>query len=473
MAAANPARLPMKTTARSSVTTGLTVSAVVLAAASLTAPAAAQLAPVAPASRAAVTDVGDAPTRLPPAYPMPYLDPSPAAIKTVMDRVLGYIEREAPVGMVDTAGATVAVDRLARGHAFKPGFRLTSYEWGVTYAGALLAGQVTGDRRYTRYAADRVNFVADVAARYRATRADPQATPVRNMLAPDRLDDSGAMSAALIKVQRAGLGNRNVRPQIDVYLDWIAHRQFRMADGTLARQRPLPVTLWLDDLYMSVPGLAQMGALTGERRYLDDAVRQILQFSQRMFVADNGLYMHSWAEGMDPHPAFHWGRANGWAVVAMVELLDVLPADHPGRPAVLAQLKAHIAGLAKVQSGTGLWHQLLDRPDSYLETSASAMYAYAMARAINRGWIDRRAYAPVALLAWQGVSTKVSPAGEVEDVCVGTGVGFDPAFYYYRPRHVRAAHGYGPVLLAGAEVIAMLRNGGPIPGGNGQGIVFR
>ncbi|MET0375763.1 MAG: glycoside hydrolase family 88 protein, partial [Rhizorhabdus sp.] len=246
-----------------------------------------------------------------------------------------------------------------------------------------------------------------------------------------------------------------------------------MPDGTLARQRPLPVTLWLDDLYMSVPGLAQMGALTGERRYYDDAVRQILQFSQRMFVADKGLYMHSWVEGMDPHPAFHWGRANGWAVVAMVELLDVLPADHPGRPAVLAQLKAHVAGLARVQSGTGLWHQLLDRPDSYLETSASAMYAYAIARAINHGWIDRRAYAPVALLAWQGVSTKVSAAGEVEDVCVGTGVGFDPAFYYYRPRHVRAAHGYGPVLLAGAEVIAMLRNGAPMKPGNGQGVIFR
>lgn len=445
-----------------------------IAAALLAAPAVAQLVPVAPpASTAAVTDVGDAPTRLPPAYPMPYRDPSATAIKAVMDRVLGYIEREAPIGMVDARGTPVAVGRLMPASVFKPGFRLTSYEWGVTYAGALLAGQVTGDARYTRYAADRVNFVADVAARYRTTRADAEATPVRNMLAPDRLDDSGAMSAALIKVQRAGLANRNVRPQIQVYLDWIANRQFRMPDGTLARQRPLPVTLWLDDLYMSVPGLAQMGALTGERRYYDDAVRQILQFSQRMFVADKGLYMHSWVEGMDPHPAFHWGRANGWAVVAMVELLDVLPADHPGRPAVLAQLKAHVAGLARVQSGTGLWHQLLDRPDSYLETSASAMYAYAIARAINHGWIDRRAYAPVALLAWQGVSTKVSAAGEVEDVCVGTGVGFDPAFYYYRPRHVRAAHGYGPVLLAGAEVIAMLRNGAPMKPGNGQGVIFR
>lgn len=436
-------------------------------------PANAQLAPLTgPRNSAAISDVNDAATRLPPPYPMSYLKPSEAAVKTVLDRVLGYIERETAIGMADAQGNPVAINRVGRDSKFQQGFRPTSYEWGVTYAGALLAGEVTGDRRYTRYAADRINFVADVAAHYRKAGGDPHATPVRNMLAPDRLDDSGAMSAALIKAERAGLTNANVRPQIEVYLDWITKRQFRMGDNTLARQRPLPVTLWLDDLYMSVPGLAQMGALTGDRRYHEDAVRQILQFSKRMFVADKGLYMHAWVEGMEPHPAFHWGRANGWAVMAMVELLEVLPADHPGRSAVLDQLRAHLAGLAKLQSGIGLWHQLLDRPDSYLETSASAMFAYSIARAVNRGWVDRRAFAPVAMLAWNGVSTKISNRGEVEDVSVGTGVGFDPAFYYFRPRHVRAAHGYGPVLLAGAEIIAMLRKGAPIAAGNGQGLVF-
>ncbi|WP_347303014.1 glycoside hydrolase family 88 protein [Croceibacterium sp. TMG7-5b_MA50] len=436
-------------------------------------PAQAQLAADATgADRTPVSREGDPPTRLPPAYPMPYLRPTEATVKTAMDRVLAFIEQDTPVGLMDGAGRSVALDAANGQSKLRPGFLLTSYEWGVTYAGALLAGEITRDPRYTNYAAERINFVSDVAARYRAQGGDARATPVRNMLAPDRLDDSGAMSAALIKAQRANLANANVRPQIDVYLDWISNRQFRMPDKTLARQRPLPVTLWLDDLYMSVPGLAQMGALTGERRYFDDAVRQIQQFSARMFVPETGLYMHAWAEGMEPHPAFHWGRANGWALMAMVELLEVLPQDHPGRDAVLAQYRAHVTGLARVQSGTGLWHQLLDRPDSYLETSASAMYAFAIARGVNRGWIERTAHAPVAMLAWNGVSTKINAAGEVEDVCVGTGVAFDPAFYYYRPRHVRAAHGYGPVLLAGAEVIAMLRGGSPLDGGNGQGLVF-
>jgi rhamnogalacturonyl hydrolase YesR len=125
---------------------------------------------------------------------------------------------------------------------------------------------------------------------------------------------------------------------------------------------------------------------------------------------------------------------------------------------VLQQLRAHVKGLAAYQDGTGLWHQLIDRNDTYLETSATAIYAYSMARAINRGYIDKRAYAPAVILAWNAVATKVNAKGQVEGTCVGTGMGFDTAFYAYRPVNVYAAHGYGPVLLAGAEVITMIKN---------------
>jgi rhamnogalacturonyl hydrolase YesR len=144
--------------------------------------------------------------------------------------------------------------------------------------------------------------------------------------------------------------------------------------------------------------------------------------------------------------------------MTLVELLDVLPANHTSRPAVLDLLKAHAKGLAVRQSGSGFWHQLLDRPDSYLETSATAIYVYSIARAVNRGWLDPLAYAPMTLLAWNAIATKVTAGGQVEGTCVGTGMGFDPAFYYHRPINVFAAHGYGPVLLAGAEVINLLKN---------------
>jgi rhamnogalacturonyl hydrolase YesR len=141
--------------------------------------------------------------------------------------------------------------------------------------------------------------------------------------------------------------------------------------------------------------------------------------------------------------------------MAMAELLDVLPADHPSRPAVLALFKQHAAGLTAHQGHAGLWHQLLDRRESYEETSASAMYVFAMARGINRGWLDARAFGPAVAIGWSAVAGKVNAKGQVENVCVGTGVGWEPMFYMYRPTHLLAAHGYGPVLLAGAEMIEL------------------
>ncbi|HEY5552858.1 MAG TPA: glycoside hydrolase family 88 protein, partial [Opitutaceae bacterium] len=122
--------------------------------------------------------------------------------------------------------------------------------------------------------------------------------------------------------------------------------------------------------------------------------------------------------------------------------------------------RAHAAGLAAHQGGAGLWHQLLDRTDSYLETSASAMFVYSIARGINRGWLDPLAYGPMVSLGWNAVAKQVNDKGQVENTCVGTGMAFDPAFYYHRPVSVHAAHGYGPVLLAGAEMITLCKGKG-------------
>ena len=418
----------------------------------------------------------------PPAYPVPYEPASTQQITGVLSRVLGYLEAASPIKLInpDTKEPITDLTKLAGPVAFdRTDFLITSYEWGVTYSGMLLAAEATGDSHYRDYAASRLHAIATVAAHLKtlpppATEAQgPQRMfALRPVLAPRSLDDSGSMCVAFIKAARAGVAPDELRPWIDNYMKWIFSGQMRLADGTLARNRPLLNTLWLDDLYMSVPALAQMGALTGEQKYFDDAVKQILQFSSRMFVAEKGLYRHGWVQEMEPHPAFHWGRANGWAIVAMAELLSVLPENHPSRAAVLAQYRAHAAGLAALQGRTGLWHQLLDRNDSYLETSASAMFVYAIARGVNRGWLDPLAYGPMVSLGWNAVAQQVNEKGQVENTCVGTGMGFDPAFYYYRPVSVFAAHGYGPVLLAGAEVIELRRGKGAAAQINGGAVQF-
>lgn len=395
-------------------------------------------------------------------YPTPYGAPPVDSVKKVLDRVYAYLDATTPPQFVNRKSGEVVANLSAvdTNTAFKPGdFRLTSYEWGVTYSGMLEASAATGDPKYAAYTKTRLQFLADAVPAFKMLlqKTPGRSNPLRQMLEPRALDDAGAMAAATIKLLRSG-GAPNLRPMIDTYLNFVSTKEFRLPDGTLARNRPQKNTLWLDDLYMGVPALAQMGKLTNDNKYFDDAVKQVVQFSQRMYNKEKGVYMHGWVQSMEVHPQFHWARANGWAFLAMTELLDVLPENHSGRKAVLDQYKALAKGLVMYQSDKGFWHQLLDRNDSYLETSATAIYTYCLARGINKGWLDGLAYAPATLLAWNATATKVNEKGQVEGTCVGTGMAFDPAFYYYRPTNVFAAHGYGPVLLAAAEVITLLKN---------------
>jgi rhamnogalacturonyl hydrolase YesR len=407
-------------------------------------------------------------------YSVPYGVPQAEEISKLLVRVRDYLAANTPARVVDRdSGEAIDTSKKVNPKATleRGEFNLIGYEWGVTYSGMLLAAEVTGDRKFKAYTADRMNFIAEKAPYFRAiAQASGQGNqgPVagrgggmnlfRSVLNPRTLDDSGSMCAAMIKAQRAGV-KADLDPLIENYMTWIMTRQQRLADGTFSRSRPLPDSVWLDDLYMSVPALAQMGKRTGDAKYYDEGVRQITQFASRMFNPEVGLWMHGWIQGMGDHPAFRWARANGWALLAMSELLDVLPENHPGRAQVLELFRAHVRGLSRVQGRDGRWHQLLDRNDSYLETSATAIYAYCIAHGINRGWLDGLAYGPMVVLAWHSVSTQVNAQGQVENVCVGTGMGFDPAFYYSRPVSAVAPHGYGPVLLAGAEMIRLAQSG--------------
>lgn len=412
-------------------------------------------------------DAGVYSGRVKPDYPTPYEPASVQNIQATLQRVHTYLEEASPIRVVDGATGAVVSDLSklpARVALDRTDLLILTYEWGVTYSGMLLAADVTGDARYRQYTQQRLAAISSVAAHAKKhLAADGSVPPVdhgvslRSILKPRSLDDSGSMCAAMIKAHRAGAG-KDLRPWIDNYVNYVSTTQFRLTDGTLARNRPLPASLWLDDLYMSVPCLAQAGKLTGDARYFDDAAKQILQFAERMFVKERGVFMHGWVQDMQHHPVFPWARANGWAIMAIVELLDVLPENHRDRAKILQLYRAHAAALTAAQGHAGLWHQLLDRRESYAETSASAMFVFALARGINRGWLDARAFGPAVSLGWNAVATKVNAKGQVEGTCVGTGMGWDPMFYMYRPVHVLAAHGYGPVFLAGAEMIVLLRS---------------
>lgn len=399
---------------------------------------------------------------LPARYPIEYGRPDAATIEDHLRRVRTYLEEVTPIGVadLDTGEPVTDLDKLDHNSGIvRNDFAITTYEWGVTYSGMLAAEKATGDRRYGDYTRERIGFLAEVCGRFQQFMNGHEINDklLLSILKPQALDNAGSMCATMIKVQCAN-PSPELRKIIDNYIYYIMYHEYRLPDGTFARKRPQYNTVWLDDLYMSVPAIAQMGVLTGEEFYFDEAVKQISQFTRRMFVPEKGLYMHGWVEGVQQHPAFFWGRANGWAILSMTEVLEILPEDHPQRDWLMQQYLSHISGIASYQSGEGLWHQLLDRTDSYLETSASAIFIYCIAKGINNGWLDPAGFGPVAVTGWNAVSQRINERDQVESTCVGTGMAFDPVFYYHRPVNVLAAHGYGPVLLAGAEVITLLNN---------------
>ncbi len=397
-------------------------------------------------------------------YPVPYQLPTVAEVTADLQRIHAYLSVAAPLRIIDasTGEAITTTDSLVptavldRGEAeFSP----LSYEMGVVHAGMLQATAVTGDRRFADFTARQLQFIADSLPYFKqlGDKFGLETNGMRKVLQPRALDDSGSMCAALVRARLAKVGP-DLKPVIDTWSDWVGHRQFRLKDGTLARQRPQAQSLWADDAYMSIPALAEMGRLTGDPVWFDDAVRQVELMSAKLFNPQLGIYTH----GLNLHnpeaPRFYWGRATGWIVVAMCDLLDVLPKTHPGREKVLAQLRATLKGVAEFQSGTGLWHQMVDRNDSYLETSASAMFTYGIAHAVNEGWIDPATYGSIAQAGWIGLSTRINAQGQVEGTCVGTTFASDHIYYYNRPTSVKALHGYGPVMLAGVEMIRLLQN---------------
>lgn len=398
---------------------------------------------------------------LQPDYTTPYKVLSVDSVKADIDRVFSYIDSVTPARVVNEEGEVIDdLTNLPDGAKLNQGtYRLTSYEWGVMYMALLDAYNTLGDAKYKDYVSDRIGFLAKAAPAFAelASRTGRHDGQMRQVIAPATLDDAGAMSAAFMRAAMAD-STLKIGDIIERYYDIVENHTYRLADGTIARNRPHHNSVWLDDMFMALPSMAARSAYTNDPKQLDEAARIAGLFIDRMWIPEKGIFRHGYVEGLEQEPSMAWGRANGWAILTMCQLLDAMPENHPQRAKILSTIKEHIKGLSQLQGRDGFWHQLLDRNDSYEETSATAIFAYCIAHAVNQGWVEAVTYGPVAQLAWEAVASKINDKGEVEGVCVGTGMGFDPAYYYYRPVSVKAAHGYGPVICAGSEIIKMLNS---------------
>ena len=180
-------------------------------------------------------------------------------------------------------------------------------------------------------------------------------------------------------------------------------------------------------MYMITAVQVQAYRATKDSKYIDRAALTMAAYLDKL-QQPNGLFYHA------PDSRFFWGRGDGWVAAGMAELLRSLPKKHPKRTRILEGYKQMMATLLKYQSEEGLWRQLIDHPESWVETSSTGMFTFAMISGVKNGWLDQKMYGPPARKAWLELVKHLDQDANVRDVCVGTNKGFTVQYYLDRDR---------------------------------------
>lgn len=251
----------------------------------------------------------------------------------------------------------------------------------------------------------------------------------------------------------------------------------RTSTGGFWHKNRYPHQMWLDGVYMGAPFMAKYAQAFDQPEMFDDVANWIISVEEKTRDSKTGLLYHAWDEskqqlwadsvtGCSPH---FWGRAMGWYAMALVDVLDYFPADHPKQKDIIAVLNRLVEAVVKVQDNeTGLWYQVLDqgnREGNYLEGSVSSMLAYTMLKSLRLGYIDEK-YRKQAVKAYQGIIEnliKVSPEGliSITPVCAVAGLGGTPyrngsyEYYINESKRDNDPKATGPFILASLEYEAL------------------
>jgi unsaturated rhamnogalacturonyl hydrolase len=248
----------------------------------------------------------------------------------------------------------------------------------------------------------------------------------------------------------------------------------RTSEGGFWHKQIYPHQMWLDGIYMASPFYAEFARRFSEPEAYDDVARQIVLAGKHTHDPGTGLFYHGWDESRSQQwanpetgcsPSF-WGRAMGWYAMAIPDVLDHFPEDHPKRDSLLAIFQDLVRGIVAVQDkASGVWYQVLDqggREGNYLEASASCMFVYALAKGGRKGYLDRGTL-DAARRGHDGILeqfVKVDDSGLVNltGICSVAGLGGEPyrdgSFEYYVSEKVIANEykGLGAFILASVEM---------------------
>ena len=336
------------------------------------------------------------------------------------------------------------------------------YEHGLVTRALAAVGISTGDKRFTDFARAWVDHFVDETGEIHTYRVNEFNL---DQIAPGRLLYERYRSTG---EQRYASAMHTLRAQL--------REQPRTPSGGFWHKQIYPNQMWLDGLYMAGPFYAEYARTFDEPAIFDDLIRQFCLVEQHARDPKTGLLYHAWDEsktqrwadpmtGCSPH---FWGRAIGWFCLALVDVLELIPADHPRRADLVLMLDRLAAAVVRYQDESGLWWQVVDLPDrtgNYLETSVTAMIAYSLAKGARMGWLDR-GYLEPARRAFDGlVGHKLREQEDgtlaLEGICSVAGLGGNPyrdgSFTYYIKEPVAANDfkGVGPFILAALELASV------------------
>ncbi|KAF9498541.1 glycoside hydrolase family 105 protein [Pleurotus eryngii] len=262
-------------------------------------------------------------------------------------------------------------------------------------------------------------------------------------------------------LHEAHLADYNVH--LDTWAEWVMYDMPRTEEDGLQHITYLVDNyqqLWDDTLMMTVLPLAKIGLVLKRPDYVEEAKRQFLLHIKYLQDQQSGLWFHGWTfDGRHHFGKARWGRGNCWATIAIPEFIELLqlPKTDGLRMFLVSSLTAQINALVNCQDqNTGLWHTILDDDSSYLETSATAGFAYGIAKAIRLRLIPKEdRYVATVKKAMQGVLDNVSEEGELKQVSFGTPV-FDDIESYKRIKLTSMPYGQSLALIALSEHLRTL-----------------
>lgn len=334
-----------------------------------------------------------------------------------------------------------------------------NYPLGVVLYGLMRIGKLLEDEKISAYAKAHIQRALD-SFNYALwdKKVHGGAASLHNLLSSiDSLDDCGAFCAAV--EEAAVLYNINSDKICNFVSDYIENVQPRNPDGSFCRQFQLHSfhneTMWLDDMYMSVPFLVRRYKITGDKKYLSDCINQFKQYKKRLYMEDKNLMSHVYDLRHNMPTLVPWGRGNGWFIFSLTELLPYVAKESPDRRFLEEFFVKLAKGYLAHQDEEGRWHQVIDDKESYLETSCTAMFAAAFMRGFKMGLLGEE-YKNAAIKAVESiVQNCVDKEGNLYGVCRGSEFSFSYDYYKYDllPRD-NDTHGIGIVLLAIYEVLS-------------------